>query len=77
MIIVSMSMVQVTTVPLETQLHCARRELRLRRSTYAKWVQDGRMLAKTADKEIAAMAAIAQTLTALLEARQMELFVGK
>jgi hypothetical protein len=63
-----------TPVPLEAQLHCARRELRLRRSTYPKWVQEGRMLAKTADKEIAAMAAIAQTLSALLEARQIELF---
>ncbi len=65
---------QQSEVPLASQIACVRRELRLRKHTYAKLIRDGRMLEATAAKELHEMTAVLATLTALLEARQGELF---
>ncbi len=54
------------------QIACAERELRLRQRCYPKWVQERRMSQATADKEIAGMTAIIETLRELQ--KQSELF---
>lgn len=51
------------SVPLTTQLAAARRELAMRRNVYPKWVAGGRMTEAKAGVEIAAMAAIVETLS--------------
>jgi hypothetical protein len=61
-------------ITLERQIRCAQRELRLRRQVYPQLVQDQRLPQKTADQEIACMAAIVETLKALAEGRQLDLF---
>jgi hypothetical protein len=63
-----------TPIPLDIQRACAARELRLRQRLYPRWVRDGTMTARQAAHELAAMRAIVQTVTALLEAQQLELF---
>jgi len=54
------------TIPLDKQLACAERELAMRQRAYPRWVADGRMTAEKMAYEIAAMAAIRDTLHALL-----------
>jgi hypothetical protein len=65
-----------TTIPiaLEVQLACAKRELRYRQRSYARWVPEGKMAAATAAHELAAMQAIVRTLQDMLEAQQLPLF---
>ena len=63
-------------VPLEAQIACVRREIRQRRTVYGRLVRDGRMQEVTAVHELRAMEAVLQTLTALLESKQGELFGG-
>lgn len=48
---------------LDDQLAAARRELALRQRVYPGWVRGNRMSKEKADHEIAAMAAIVETLT--------------
>jgi len=62
-------------VPLDVQIACVRREVRLRRTAYAQWVPAGTMDEATAAKELRAVQVVLQTLTALLEGSQGELFV--
>jgi hypothetical protein len=50
------------TVTLDEQIACVARELRLRESTYAKWVHTGRMKQIDADTELARMVAVLNTL---------------
>jgi len=52
----------VTQIPLEEQVRCAERELEKRKNFYPKWVSEGRMNQLKADREIAAMTAIVETL---------------
>lgn len=52
-------------VPLHTQIEAAERELKMRRSVYPRRIESGAMTKALADREIAAMAAIVQTLKAL------------
>jgi hypothetical protein len=52
----------VPQIPLEQQVHCAERELGKRKQFYPKWVAEGRMNQLKADREIAAMSAIVETL---------------
>jgi hypothetical protein len=47
---------------LEEMIECARREVRMRRRVYPRWVADGRMTQAAADREIASMEAIADRL---------------
>lgn len=61
-------------IPLDIQIACVRREIRQRKSVYPRLVQQGRMLEATAAKELAAMLAVLETLTAVLEGRQGALF---
>lgn len=51
---------------LEEQVFCVRRELRLRRRAYPRWVQTGKMTRAEADKQIAHMEAALATLEGLL-----------
>jgi hypothetical protein len=52
------------TVSLEDQIKCVRRELAMRQRVYAQWVTNGRMKQEAADKELAAMQAVHDTLCA-------------
>lgn len=52
-------------VSIADQVKCAKRELGKRRVFYPQWVASGRLRAVEADKELAAMAAIVETLTEL------------
>lgn len=52
------------TVSLEDQIKCVRRELAMRQRVYAQWVAGGRMKQEAADKELAAMQAVHDTLLA-------------
>jgi hypothetical protein len=52
-------------ITLDMQIACARRELALRQRVYPKWVGAGRMKQAEADKELAAMQAVHDTLTAI------------
>ena len=47
------------------QLACTRRELDMRRRVYPQWVRDGRMSRDAADREVATMASIVDTLQKL------------
>lgn len=51
--------------PYQEQVRCAKRELALRQRVYPRWVAARTMTQDTADREIAAMAAIVATLTTL------------
>lgn len=55
------------TITLEQQIACVRRELALRQRVYPKWVATSRMKQAEADKELAAMQAVHDTLAALAE----------
>lgn len=55
----------MTAVPLADQIAAVRREIALRRRVYPKWVEAGRMKAEAADREIAAMQAVLDTLQQL------------
>lgn len=57
------------TVPLDRQIACVGRELGMRRGVYPKWVTAGRMTPAKAAEEIAAMAAVYDTLKRLQAAR--------
>ncbi len=61
-------------VPLEAQIACVKRELRQRRSVYARLMQDGRMTEEMVGKELREMQAVLATLMAVLEGQQGELF---
>jgi hypothetical protein len=52
-------------VPLHVQIEAARREAQIRRKVYPGWVERGRMKQVDADREIAAMEAIVETLKGL------------
>lgn len=53
------------SVPLDRQVACAKRELKIRRDAYPTWVRAGRLNKFKAEDEIAAMAAIVATLEGL------------
>lgn len=57
-------------ISLAEQLACAQRELRLRRAVYPRLVQHGKLKPAQAEQEIARMAAIVETLTALIAQRE-------
>jgi hypothetical protein len=47
------------------QITCVRREIAMRERVYPKWVNAGRMKAEAAEREIAAMRAVLETLLSL------------
>lgn len=49
-------------VPLREQIRCVEREIALRRGVYPRWVEAGRLKQAAADREIAAMQAVLDTL---------------
>jgi len=49
-------------VPIEAQIACVERELRYRERVYARRVRDGKMTQDLADRELAAMSAVLNTL---------------
>ena len=59
-------------VKLEDQLKCAKRELGMRKHAYPRWCAEGRMTQEKADREIAMMAAICDTLSHLVQAANVQ-----
>jgi len=53
------------TVTIAEQIKCVRRELAMRQRVYPKWVAGLRMKQEEADRELAAMQAVHDTLTAI------------
>lgn len=49
-------------ITIDDQIRCVRRELSFRQRCYVRFVQEGRMKQADADKEIATMQAVHQTL---------------
>lgn len=60
----------VPAVPLDRQIACVKRELALRRTVYAKRVQEGKMSAEEARAEYDAMSAVLGTLGLVEAARE-------
>jgi len=54
------------TIPLSDQLAEVRREIGMRRKAYPRWVSLGRMKQEQADRGIAAMEAVRDTLAGLV-----------
>jgi hypothetical protein len=52
-------------VPLARQIACVERELRMRRSTYPQWIEEGRMTVEKAARETWEMQAVLDTLRRL------------
>lgn len=52
------------TISLDQQIACVRRELAMRKNVYPKWVANGRMKQEAAEKEMAHLQAVHDTLTA-------------
>jgi hypothetical protein len=50
---------------LQAQILCIRRELAIRKSVYPQWVKSKRMKAEAAEREIACMQAVHDTLVGL------------
>jgi len=64
-------------ITLEAQLQCAERALAMRRKEYPALVARGKLRRATAERELAGMTAIVETLTRLVQhehARQGDLF---
>jgi hypothetical protein len=53
------------SIPFADQIACVRREIAMRERVYPKWVNAGRMKAEAAEREIAAMRAVLETLSSL------------
>jgi hypothetical protein len=53
------------SIPFADQIACVRREIAMRERVYPKWVNAGRMKADAAEREIAAMRAVLETLSFL------------
>lgn len=53
----------MSAITLAEQIRCVQREIAMRRSVYPRLIQSGKMKQGTADREIAAMEAVVQTLT--------------
>ena len=51
--------------PLPDQITCVERELGMRRRVYPRWVATGRMTQADADREIATMSAVLDTLRSI------------
>ena len=61
----------MTAVSYTDQLACAERELKMRHRVYPRWVSQARMSQASADREIATMTAIVDTLKPLAEKERL------
>jgi len=61
------------SIPLSDQLKCVRREIAFRERVYARRVADRKMTQAQADREIATMKAVAETLAPLARAEDLPL----
>lgn len=52
-------------VPIDEQVACVEREIKMRERAYPRWVEGGRMTQAKADAEVRAMKAVAETLRGL------------
>lgn len=59
-------MSEATTIPLADQLAEVRREIGMRRKAYPRWVSLGRMTQQQADRSLALMEAVRDTLAGLV-----------
>lgn len=66
----------MNAITIEQQLACARRELALRRNVYPKMTFSGRMKPEEAERELAAMSAIVETLLKLASDRDEQMRLG-
>lgn len=55
----------MSTVPLDRQIACVRREVQTRNRFYPRWIAMGKMTQDEADRQIEAMAAVLETLEGL------------
>lgn len=55
-------------VTFDEMIKCLRRELAMRQRVYPRWVQQAKMKQRDADRELAAMQAVHDTLTKMVEA---------
>jgi len=55
----------VPSISFADQIACVRREIAMRERVYPKWVNAGRMKAEAAERGIAAMRAVLETLLSL------------
>lgn len=53
------------SVAIDDQIKCVAREIAMRKNVYPKWVANGRMKQEAADREIAGMEAVIETLKAV------------
>jgi hypothetical protein len=58
-------MAELFPIPLAEQIQCVEREIAFRRRVYSRWVFGKKMTQAKADKEIAAMSAVLDTLIRL------------
>lgn len=59
------------TVPIERQVECVRREIKLRERVYQRRVSEGKMSQALADNELEAMGAVLATLSAIEEGARL------
>lgn len=52
------------TIPIEQQIRCVEREIRMRERVYPRWTAAGKMKPENAEYEIEAMRAVLRTLQA-------------
>lgn len=59
------------TVPIEAQVRCVERELRLRQEHYPRWIQKGKLREAKAREELEAMEAVLETLREVEQSRRL------
>jgi len=64
----------VSTITLDEQIACVRREISMRERVYPRWVESRRLTQQKADAETNAMRAVLATLEGLLARQRPELF---
>lgn len=57
------------TISLDDQIKAVQREIGMRKRVYPRWVENGKMTQITADKEMAAMEAVLETLKKVVDGR--------
>lgn len=63
-------------VPIEEQLACVEREIRMRERVYTRWVGTGRMSPETCDDEIVKMRAVRDTIARIAAGRKRQQELG-
>lgn len=58
-------------VPIEAQVRCVEREIKMRESVYPRWVESKRLTQRKADEEMEAMRAVLATLQTIAEGQRL------